>query len=69
MKTSPKSKEMLRSVLDTGLLVTVYRAALTVAVPGVETEKTSSQHKIYRAESKKINSKKFQNVKFFQNFN
>ena len=33
LKTSTKSREMLRSVLTTRLLVTVYRAALSVAAP------------------------------------
>ena len=33
LKTSSKSREMLRSVLGTGLLVTVYHATFSVA-PG-----------------------------------
>ena len=67
MITSPKSRELLRSVLGTGLLVTVYRAALSVAAPGGNRENVPSKQ-IFKAERIKIDNKKFQNVKFFQIF-
>ena len=55
---------MLRSVLGTGLLVNVSRAALSVAAPrGGGIEGMSPKHKFFRAERVKIDSKNFQNVK------
>ena len=65
---------MLRSVLGTGLLVTVYRAALSVAAPGGNRGNVPPpEHKFFRAEririDKIISIKKFQNfVKFFHIF-
>ena len=59
---------MSRSVLGPGLLVTVYRAALSVAAPGREPGKRPFKHRSFRAEKMKIDNKRFQNVKFFQIF-
>ena len=60
---------MLRSVLGTGLLVTVYRAALSVAASRGRTGRTSlPKHKFCRAERMKIDSKKIRNVKFLKFF-
>ena len=68
MKTSPKSREMLRSVLGTELLVTIYGAALSVAAPGGTGRTSLPNTNLFRAERIKIDNKKFQNVKFFQIF-
>ena len=48
---------MLRSVLGTGLLVTVYRAALSVAAPGGWNRENVPPAQIFRAERIKIDSK------------
>ena len=49
---------MLRSLLGTGLLVTVYRVALSVAAPeGGGTGRMYPKHKFFRAERVKIDSK------------
>ena len=67
IETSSKSREMLRSLLSTGLLLTVYRAALSVAAPeGEPRELSSPQHKVFRAERMRIDSKK--NFKILSNF-
>ena len=62
-KTSPKSREMLRSVLSTGLLLTVYRAVLSVAAPrGRENCEPSNTNFLEVRERKSI-VKEFQTVK------
>ena len=52
-------RKMLRSVLGTGLLVTVYRAVLSVAAPEGETGERSPpppEHIFFRAEKMRIDS-------------
>ena len=61
---------MLRSVLGTGLLVTVYRAAFSkrLIIWWGEPGERPSIHKVYRAERIKTDNKTISNVKFFQIF-
>ena len=49
---------MLRSVLDTGLLVTLYRAALSVAAPEGRGGTFPPNTKFFRAERMRIDSRK-----------
>ena len=58
---------MLRSILGTGLLVTVYRVALSVAAPRGDRE-NSPQTQFFRAERMKIDYNKILKCYIFQFF-
>ena len=61
---------MLRSVLGTGQLVTVYRAALSIATPGGGNWENvpPPNTKLLELREWKSTIKKFQNVKFLLKF-